>query len=115
MSDKQFKPRAARLALLALLAFPAWAATQTALDPTQAPRSVSPSANPAAAEAPLRLQAIVLAGAQRYAVIDGQQRRVGDWLGEARILAIDSQAVKLQRHDQVQWLRLAPSIVQPSR
>jgi len=66
-------------------------------DPLQAPaglRAASPAASAAEAEALLPRQIMVVDG-RSYLVVQGRRLGVGDRWGEARILAIDEQAVTL--------------------
>jgi MSHA biogenesis protein MshK len=78
-------------------------------DPTQPPRAVVLPSAPASAGAarPARLEAVLHAGDRAVAIIDGKLLRVGDWLGDARVAAIDSDAVHLTREGRKLTLRLA--------
>ena len=88
-----------------LLALLASAAPAEPLDPTRAPAERRLAA--ASAEAPLpRLQAIVK--------VDGQRLRVGDALGEARVVAIDARSVTLALRGRHERLLLAAPLT-PAR
>lgn len=96
-------------ALCALVCLPL-AARQ---DPTLPPAGQSAPA--AEAVTSLRLQAIVRGGKGQRAVINGQSLAVGDVLGDARLKAIHSRAVLIERQGEQQLLRLAEPVIQPSR
>jgi MSHA biogenesis protein MshK len=91
------------------------AAPAFALDPTQPPADRVLGAVPAEATIALRLQAILRSGDRTSAVVDGKTLKVGDRLGEARILAIRPHSVLIDRQGQQQELRLSTSIIQTSR
>lgn len=89
-------------------------------DPTRPPGTVAaPVAAasrmpPKAAPAPPRLQSVQLGrGGDATALVDGRLLRVGDALGEAKLVAIDLQGVQLlgPQGSQRLWLLAAP--VQP--
>ncbi|WP_421683792.1 Type II secretory pathway component [Stutzerimonas urumqiensis] len=98
--------------LLGVLAMPA-----LALDPTRPPVALQPSAPQDAAQpaAPLRLQAIFHTQPAASAVINGQTLRVGDRLGDVRVLAIDAGSVLIERQGRREHLALAAPILTPSR
>ena len=96
-----------------LLALLASAAPAEPLDPTRAPAERRLAA--AAAEAPLpRLQAIVKVDGRYRAVVDGQRLRVGDALGQARVVAIDARSVTLALRGRHERLLLAAPLT-PAR
>lgn len=109
-----------RLPLLLLLLAPALAAAAppTALtDPTRPPGAVaapvaaSPRTPPKAAPAPHRLQSVQLGrGGAATALVDGRLLRVGDTLGEAKVVAIDRQSLQLlgPQGSERLWLLAAP-------
>jgi MSHA biogenesis protein MshK len=86
-----------------------------ALDPTQPPASALTASANAGAPAALRLQSIVRAAGHSQAVINGQSLRVGDTFGGAKLRAIYSRSVVLERQGQQQVLRLVEPIMKPSR
>lgn len=88
---------------------------QAALDPTQAPAGLRPEARPESAPPTLVLQAIMRSNGQAHAVISGQQVKVGDDLGGARLRAIYAHSVVLERQGQQQVLRLVEPIMKLSR
>lgn len=88
---------------------------QAAVDPTQPPADLRPSAEAAAAPAALNLQAILRGAQGSRAVIDGKTLRVGERHADIRVLAIHAHSVLIERQGQQQWLRLAQPVVKPSR
>ena len=86
-----------------------------ALDPTQAPVAMDAQAPAEAAQPSLVLQAIVRRNGQAHAVISGQQVKVGDDLGGARLRAIYAHSVVLERQGQQPTLRLGEPIMKLSR
>ncbi len=96
-----------------LLAFSAGA--QAALDPTQPPATMRAQARPESAQPTLVLQAIMRSNGQAHAVISGQQVKVGDDLGGARLRAIYAHSVVLERQGQQEVLRLVEPIMKLSR
>lgn len=82
-------------------------------DPTLPAAGQSVVAGPAVAS--LQLQAVVRGAKGQRAVINGQNLKVGDALGDARLKAIYPRAVLIERQGEQQLLRLAEPIVQPSR
>lgn len=92
------------------------AATAEPLDPTRAPEALSPAPVVGAQRTTLpRLQAILRAGGRYRAVVDGLTLRVGDTLGEARVVAIDARSVTLVQQGQRERLLLAAPILSDSR
>lgn len=82
-------------ALIVLLAL---SAQLPAADPTQPPRQPLPAAPRAQPVLePLRLQAILRSGGNARAVINGKSLRVGERVDGARLLAIDSRSVRVER------------------
>ena len=65
--------------------------------------------------APGVLQAIMRSNGQAHAVISGQQVKVGDDLGGARLRAIYAHSVVLERQGQQEVLRLVEPIMKLSR
>lgn len=86
-----------------------------ALDPTQPAPSSATAAAGGTPPATLVLQSIVRGGRQSQAVINGQALHVGDELGGAKLRAIYSHSVVLERQGQQQVLRLVEPILKPSR
>ncbi len=94
----------AMLILLALLVLPggvhaADAAGEAALtDPTRPPpemMALFPASAGAVVLAVPRLQSVMIGSAERSAIIDGQRYKVGDKLGDARLLKISENEVVL--------------------
>ena len=99
--------------MVLLLAFSAGA--QAALDPTQPPATMRAQVRPESAQPTLVLQAIMRSNGQAHAVISGQQVKVGDDLGGARLRAIYAHSVVLERQGQQEVLRLVEPIMKLSR
>lgn len=91
------------------------AGAQAALDPTQPPATLRAQAHTDSVQPTLVLQAIVRSNGQAHAVISGQQVKVGDDLGGARLRAIYAHSVVLERQGQQQVLRLVEPIMKLSR
>lgn len=94
----------AMLILLALLVLPggvpaAHSAGEAALtDPTRPPpemMALFPASAGAVVLAVPRLQSVMIGSAERSAIIDGQRYKVGDKLGDARLLKISENEVVL--------------------
>jgi MSHA biogenesis protein MshK len=86
-----------------------------ALDPTQPPTGRLAADAPAEAAASLHLQAILRGPGRASAVINGNILRVGDRVGDARILAVHRHAVVIDREGKQQELHLSTPIIQTSR
>lgn len=97
---------AGRLMLLgALLA--AMAAEAAGDDPTRpAQRGRTEAADGAAPSRAPVLQSILIGGQRRIAVIDGVARRVGDPVGDAEVIAIEADRVRLRGPEGVTQLPL---------
>jgi MSHA biogenesis protein MshK len=68
------------------------------------------SAETAAPVSPMVLQSTLLSGGRRIAMIDGKPLKVGDRIGEAQILAIDSHSVTLREADKTRVLELTQGV-----
>ncbi|MCC6077586.1 Type II secretory pathway component [Pseudomonas sp. GCM10022188] len=101
-------------ALLLILAA-AWPLAAAAVsDPTLPPTfAAAPVAGAEVAPAPL-LQAILRGPAGARAVIGGQSLKVGERLGELRVLAIRARSVLIERQGQRSELHLSQPIVTPA-
>ena len=94
--------------LLPLLALSGLIRAEQLSDPTRPPlpRVEAAVATPAVSRA-ARLEAVLHSNDRAVAIIDGKLLRVGDWVGNARIDAIGSDAVHLTREGRQLTLRLA--------
>ncbi len=102
-----------RYALICALLLPVSA---LALDPTQPPRALAPAVTgQGEALVPLRLQAIVRTSQAAQAVINGQSLRVGQRVDGARVLAIHSRSVLIERQGRRELLKLVAPLITPSR
>lgn len=91
-------------------------ASAYALDPTRPPAAfVTAAAERQAPAATLHLQAIFRGAQSARAVLNGQSLRVGDTLADARVLAINTNSVLIERDGQQQTLRLVAPIITPSQ
>lgn len=100
---------AARLSAAACLLAALPALAQLA-DPTRPP-TASPEtmSSPAAAPA-ARLQSVLIAPGRKVAVIDGRTVKLGERIGDARVVAISPAQVTLQKGAERQTLQLHPGI-----
>ncbi|CEG50793.1 Type II secretory pathway component [Stutzerimonas kunmingensis] len=90
-------------------------ASAYALDPTRPPAAFVTAAAERQAPATLHLQAIFRGAQSARAVLNGQSLRVGDILADARVLAINTNSVLIERDGQQQTLRLVAPIITPSQ
>lgn len=101
---------------LSMLALSALAAGDAMLpDPTRPPDSMiglSSSGLPLAPVEP-RLQSVMIGGGRRSAIIDGRQYKVGDKVGDARLVRISEGEVILSNSGGRQTMRLFPSVKKP--
>jgi len=94
-----------------LLPFAAGAADMLQ-DPTRPPAELSAPQGNAAALAPSgpELQSVRISAHQRSAMINGQHVKVGDKLGDARIVMITESEVVLKGSNGLQTLKLFPDV-----
>lgn len=84
---------------------------QALSDPMQPPAfAVAPSGEPAAASTELILQSTLMSKGRRIAMIDGKPMKVGDRIGGAKIVAIDSASVTLRDAETIRVLKLYQNI-----
>lgn len=102
--------RALLLILAAVLPLAAAAVSDPTLPPTL---PATPEAAADAVPAPL-LQAILRGPAGARAVIGGQSLKVGERLGELRLLAIRPRSVLIERQGQRSELHLSQPVVTPA-
>jgi MSHA biogenesis protein MshK len=107
------------VALCALAALAAGSsASQAALaqalaDPMRPPATPGPSPAEGAGDAgkaAARLQSVLISPARRVAVIDGRVVRLGERVGDARLVAISESQVVLQRASGRETLKLNPVV-----
>lgn len=81
-------------------------------DPTRPPTGFSeqPQAKEAPREAPLLVSTVFLMGARPYAILDGQEVRVGDKLEAGRVVKIDEHGVWLKTPLGSRQLKLLPDV-----
>jgi MSHA biogenesis protein MshK len=104
----RFGCRAALVAGCLLLGGLASSTAQELADPTRRPdvREAEPAAAPSVGPS---LQLIILSPGRRLAVINGKTMRIGDRVGEARIVAIDVDSVRLRSGDGLTVMKLLPN------
>ncbi len=90
-------------------------ASAYALDPTRPPAAFVTATVERQAPATLHLQAIFRGEQSARAVLNGQSLRVGDTLADARVLAINTNSVLIERDGQQQTLHLVAPIITPSQ
>lgn len=103
------------LGVLSMLAMAALAAGDATLpDPTRPPDSmmILPSTGAPLAPAEPRLQSVMIGAGVRSAIIDGQRYKVGDKVGDARLVRISESEVVLRNASGRQTMRLFPSVKQ---
>lgn len=97
--------------VLALVSGTGECLAQALSDPMQPPAFAVPSGGASApAPAGLVLQSTLLSKGRRIATIDGKPMRVGDRIGAAKIVAIDSTSVTLRDAETTRVLKLYQNI-----
>jgi MSHA biogenesis protein MshK len=99
---------AQRLMLVLALATASGAFAQVLSDPTRPP-SFSPATENPRNEAS-RLQSVLISPGRKLAVIDGRTVKLGERVGDARVVAIAPAQVILQRGAEYQTLKLHPGV-----
>ena len=96
--------------MLAVMAFVSLAAQQVFANETGTSEDITdPTAPPKALDSPetsLHLSAVLIKDGQAHARINGQLVGVGDQIGGATLLAIESSRVEIDRDGQHEWLNL---------
>jgi hypothetical protein len=57
-----------------------------------------------------QLQSVILSGGRKLAIIGGVAYKVGERVGEARVLSIDAEVVRLRDAQGIQVLRISPAL-----
>ena len=57
-----------------------------------------------------QLQSVILSGGRKLAIIGGVAYKVGERMGEARVLSIDAEVVRLRDAQGIQVLRISPAL-----
>ena len=57
-----------------------------------------------------QLQSVILSGGRKLAIIDGVTYKVGERVGDARVLLIDAEVVRLRDAQGIRVLRLSPAL-----
>lgn len=87
-----------------------FAAAQALVDPTRPPAAlVTGESAPASANAPV-LQSVLMSPRRIEAIINGQTVKVGDKVGDARVVRIKENEVVLRTGKSTQVLKLYPAI-----
>ena len=79
-------------------------------DPTKPPAAFANPDTTAPARAAPALQSIIITGANRVAIIDGERVEIGGRIGDAQVVSIAEDHVVLREHGVTQVLRLYPAI-----
>ncbi|WP_238482410.1 MSHA biogenesis protein MshK [Noviherbaspirillum aridicola] len=86
---------------------------QVLLDPTRPPASIpgqTPADNAPSMSAVPVLQSVIIGSGRREAVIDGHAVKLGDRVGDARVVRITETEVVLRSGKDTQILRLFPTL-----
>jgi MSHA biogenesis protein MshK len=84
---------------------------QALSDPTRPPIPTgAPVADSGTRASGPALQSILLSPLRRLALINGRMVKVGDRVGNARVVAIDFDSVKLRRGDSISIMKLLPDV-----
>lgn len=83
--------------IVAILLLSATANAGDQIDPTQPPAALSGPSLLGAESAGPRPTSIVTRGEERFAVVNGTTVRVGDAVGDLRVVAIEASAVHVER------------------
>lgn len=95
--------------LLALVVMGGSAAAEDLPDPTRPPANLAPQAAGVMPAGPV-LQSVMISPTRRVANISGQQVRVGDSFGDAKVVKITEGEVVLRSGDGLQTLKLFPDV-----
>lgn len=57
-----------------------------------------------------QLQSVILSGGRKLAIIGGVAYKIGERVGEARVLSIDAEVVRLRDAQGIQVLRISPAL-----
>lgn len=79
-------------------------------DPTRPPGASAGGENDDGGGSGGHLQSVILSGGRKLAIIDGVAYKVGERVGDARVLSIDAEVVRLRDAQGVQVLRLSPAL-----
>jgi MSHA biogenesis protein MshK len=85
------------------------------VDPTRPVAFVATSNDRVQAENQLQLQAIFFGSGRREAVINGQTVKVGEFVGQAKIVAIKAGGVSFIKNGEKGELVLLPTVLQPAK
>lgn len=93
-----------------------WALAENLPDPTRPPAALyaAPGSLSSAPQSGPVLQSVFISAAKKTAIINGQELKVGDKLGEARVARIAESEVVLQEGKSTQTLRLFPGMERQS-
>jgi len=100
--------------ILMALAATCAAAPVYAIDPTRPPAGRVNADAASESTAVLRLQAIMVTPKNAHVVINGKRLKVGDRLGDIRILAIRPHSILIDRQGKREELRLSAPIIHTS-
>jgi MSHA biogenesis protein MshK len=106
--NRRMKLLNALLAMGITIAVVPWAAAEILRDPTRPPNLEGTALDGGAQAIPAGpvLQSILISPGRKVAVISGQQVRLGDTVGDARVVRLTDSDVTLQRGKETQVLKL---------
>ena len=102
-----------RAPLCTVLIFAAMSA-HAMTDPTKPPAAFASREGAGPARAEPVLQSVIITGASRVAIIDGERVEAGGRIGDAQVVSIAEDQVVLRQDGVTQVLRLYPSIEKQS-
>jgi hypothetical protein len=82
--------------------------TQGLSDPTRPPGAVAGGDGDEGGAG--QLQSVILSGGRKLAIIGGVAYKVGERVGDARVLSIDAEMVRLRDPQGIQVLRISPAL-----
>lgn len=110
MAAKHVIIRGAAVCALFMTAVPA--AAQALVDPTRPPASLGmePANSSQASQSGPVLQSVLISPRRKEAIISGQTVKIGDKVGEAKVVRIAEDEVVLRSGKELQTLKLFPNI-----
>jgi len=85
------------------------ASAQQLLDPTRPPQIINQDAGLANIDGPV-LQSVLISPGRKMAIINGQQVKLGEQFGGAKLISVSETQVVLRNGSELQTLKLFPDI-----
>jgi MSHA biogenesis protein MshK len=85
------------------------ASAQQLQDPTRPPQIISQEVGAANTDGPV-LQSVLISPGRRMAIISGQQVKLGEQFGSAKLISVSETQVVLRNGGELQTLKLFPDI-----